>query len=245
VTRLKNVGYKAPNRNPKLSMEENTMTTESFLSSVADELTVALYGRVLEDVSFSAGAGRAKGAPPAIAYTENSPVSLVRVYGTKLLGRCITLPVPILLILPNSAERDSSGCSQFPASDYKMWVFKPDEPLVRVSTKVGTAAELVSAFGDTFDVHFHDVSISGTVISGKLRAHIVVFGVTVVDRDDSFSYDFGPRPCIPLFDWGVVSINVCFDVGARKICGTAKYGIDLPWPIGHVGGSIDIACVQV
>jgi hypothetical protein len=220
----------------------------NFLSAIDDLLVVRLYGKKVEDLNIVATKEKGKNSPLMKAYGE-SVLSFAWIYGAKVLGACRRLPTPLLLLVPEP-DSDPLGCEDFSdPKQYRMWVLPKGGPLVKLIHQVVTAEEVVSAGGQPllnvdFDFHVHDVQISGTVVSGKLRSFLRVQGFTVVDRDDSFSIDFSSLPCVTVFSIAVASAQICYHPNPNRICGEIVVGVDLPWPIGHWGQTFQIACVN-
>jgi hypothetical protein len=229
-------------------------SSPNFLSTVDDMLVIRLYGKKVVDLSVKP----TKDSMLVNAYSGAS-ISFARIYGAKILGTCQRLPAPLLAIVPDT-DKDPDGCDEFAdPKEFRMWTLPKGAPIVKLAYDVGNAEEIVPSGVRPFldvnaDFHFHDVQLNGTVISGKLRSYLhlhqsgpfgtTLFDVTVVDRDDTLSFDFNQLPCITVFSIGVASAQVCFHANPNRICGEAVVGIDLP-VIGHWGQTFTIACVNL
>jgi len=229
----------------------------NFLPAIDELLVVRLYGKKIEDLAITPA--KQQSNSPLIASYSGSALSFAWIYGASVLGWCRTLPAPILAVVPNN-DVDPVGCGDFgDPKQYRMWVLPKGSPLVRLSHQVGTAEQIVSTDIHTLidvnaDFHLHDIQLNGTVISAKLRSYLhlhqsgpfgsTIFDITVVDRDDTLSFDFNTLPCITVFSIGVASAQVCFHANPNRICGEVVVGIDLP-VIGHWGQTFTIACVNL
>jgi hypothetical protein len=225
--------------------------THSFVSAVDDLIVIRIYGKKAIDLSLTSG----KESKLAKEYGAKG-VSFAWLYGARVLGLCQQFPKPVLVLVPDSDE-DPEGCEQF--SDpkvYRMWTLPKGSPLVRVTHEVVQVEQIaLSGLEVQADFHFHDIQLNGTVLSGKLRSYLhlrlggpfgsTIFDITVIDRDDTLSFDFNQIPCITVFTIaGVASAQVCFHANPNRICGEVVVGIDLP-VIGHWGQTFTIACVNL
>ena len=222
----------------------------SFISAVDDLLVVRIYGKKTIDLSIAS----AKDSYLVKGYGAAS-VSFAWIYGAKVLGLCQRFPKPFLIIVPDN-DKDPDGCDEFAdPKQYRMWTLPKSTPVVKLNHQVVLAEEIALAGLEvSADFHFHDVQVTGTVISAKLRSYLrlrlpgpfgsTIFDITVVDRDDTLSFDFNQLPCVTVFSIGVASAQVCFHANPNRICGEVVVGIDLP-VIGHWGYTFTIACVNL
>jgi hypothetical protein len=229
---------------------------ENFLPAVDDLLVVRLYGKKIEDLTINP-AKQAKS--PLIDAYSGSALAFAWIYGAQVLGACRKVPTPFLAVVPDTAV-DPVGCDEFgDPKEYRMWVLPSGAPLVKLSHQLVTAEQVLAPDVRPFldvnaDFHLHDVQLNGTVISAKLRSYLhlhqsgpfgtTLFDITVVDRDDTLSFDFNQLPCVTVFTIAVASAQICFHANPNRICGEVVVGIDLP-VVGHWGQTFTIACVNV
>ncbi len=231
------------------------MTDNSnFLSTIDESLVIRLYGKKAPDLTVASTKDSALVETYSIA-----GIVFAWIYGAKVLGICKRLPKPVLVIVPD-ADKDPKGCQEFgDPKQFRMWTLPKGSPLVKLAYEVGTAEEISSPVIQPFldvmaDFHIHDVKLTGTVITGKLRSYLrlrqpgpfgtTLFDITVVDRDDTISFDFTEFSCITVFSIGVASAQICFHANPNRICGEVVVGINLPI-IGHWGQTFTLACVNL
>jgi hypothetical protein len=223
----------------------------SFISAVDDLLVVRMYGKKAIDLTLMSG----KESKLAKQYGAKS-VSFAWLYGAKVLGLCQRFPKPLLVVVPDNDE-DPDGCDEFADPKvYRMWTLPKGSPLVKVAHEVVKVEEIALTGLETYaDFHFHDVQLNGTVLSAKLRSYLrlrlggpfgsTIFDITIIDRDDTLSFDFNQVPCVTVFTIaGIANAQVCFHANPNRICGEVVVGIDLP-VIGHWGQTFTIACVNL
>ena len=231
------------------------MPANSGLLSIIDEaLVIRLYGKKLPDLSLDP---KSLSDSLIAKHYSGLPLGFASVYGADVFGKCYKSPSPFIAIVPGPGE-DPVGCGEF--SDpkvYRMWTLSKGDPLVKLKYEVGTAEavavpEVTPLVDVDADFHIHDVKLTGTVVSAKLRSYLRLrqstpFGnidVTVIDRDDTISFDFNQIPCITVFSIAVASAQICFHANPNRICGEVVVGVDLPI-IGHWGQTFTIACVNL
>uniref|UniRef100_Q01RE2 Uncharacterized protein n=1 Tax=Solibacter usitatus (strain Ellin6076) TaxID=234267 RepID=Q01RE2_SOLUE len=228
------------------------MTTElGFFDVVDQSLQISVYGKTAVGISIDKSAAQSAFAQP---YAQTGIV-FAWIYGFGFMGTCTKLAKPALVVLPNSAQ-DPKGCSEFAdPKQYRMWTLPKDSVITALDQKVGTVEGLViRPFLDIqSDFRIHDVTFDGTTLRGKVRAYLhlhqsgpfgtTIFDITVVDRDDSFSFSLVPDLCITVFSIGVASAQVCYHDNPRRVCGEVQVGIDLP-VIGHWGQNFPLICVN-
>lgn len=221
-----------------------------FLPAIDEKFQIRVVGKKVTDVEVTSKRGSVLSTDAA------GKLVLVKVYGAKLFSDCIKLPVPIYTLLPDNGK-PSDACGDLGNPDeYLMWVLGKDQKFVSLSIDTGSVEEIIKKGLAPFvnidaDFHIHDVTVSGTSVSAKLRAYLRlrqpgpfgdIFNITVVDGDYSFSVNI--NTCITVFSIGVASAQVCFHTNPNRVCGEVSVGIDLP-VIGHWGRNFPIACVNV
>lgn len=223
-----------------------------LLSSVADEFNIKVFGKKINDIAFTASKTN------VFKNAESKPV-LVKVYGTKLLEKCVALSKPFYLILPDNGVKPD-GCGIFgDPNEYLMWIFPRTESLVKLSVEIGMIEQMITEIVHPFldvnaDFHIHDFKVEGTKLSGKLKAYLhlhqsgpfgtTLLDITLINGDYSFSIDLIPTTCVNVFSIGIASAQICFYDNPNRICGTVDVSVDLPI-IGHWGRKFDIACVKI
>jgi hypothetical protein len=182
---------------------------------------------------------------------------MVKVYGSQILGKCIKLPIPLLTLLPDNGQ-PSNACGDLGNPDeYLMWVLGKGQEFVSLSIETGTVEEILKAGASPrvnidADFHIHDIVVSGTSVSAKLRAYLrlrqpgpfgsTIFDITVINGDYPFTVNI--NTCITVFSIGVASAQVCFHTNPNRVCGEVSVGIDLPI-IGHWGKNFPVACINI
>jgi len=223
----------------------------SFVSSIDDLIVVRLYGKKVIDLNVSSS----KDSILAKEYGTKGVV-FAWLYGAKVLGICQQLPKAVLIVVPDTDE-DPAGCDQFANPEvYRMWTLPKGSPIVKLTHEVLQVEQIaLTGLEVDADFHFHDIQLNGTVISGKLRSYLrvrlggpfgsTIFDTTIIDRDDTLSFDFNQIPCITVFTIaGIANAQVCFHANPNRVCGEVVVGIDLP-VIGHWGQTFTIACINL
>jgi hypothetical protein len=222
-----------------------------FLPSIDEKFQIKIFGKKVSDLEINSKKGS------ILSKNATGKLILVKVYGTKLLGDCIKLPVPFFTLLPDNGM-PSDACGELGNPDeYLMWILGKSQEFVALSVNAGNVEEIIRKqihilVDVSADFHFHDVTITGSSISGRLRAYLHLhqklpwplpaIDVTIVDGDYPFSVSIDT--CITVATVAVVSAQVCFHTSPNRVCGEVSVGIDLP-VIGHWGQNFPIACVQV
>ena len=223
-------------------------TDTTFQSLVDDALQVKVYGKKVEDLTLTAR----KDSFFASQY-GGGPLTFVLVFGVRFLGKCRTLPVPLLIPLPGEGTAPT-GCCEF--KDQLMWVIPKGSPLVALTQSVVTAEDLAASLTQPrldVDSNFtlSNVRIDGNTVKGHLRAYLRLhqstpFGpinIVVIDRNDDFAFPL-PDICVTVFSIAVASAQVCLRENPRRLCGEVSVGVDLPFGLGQFSQNFPIACVQ-
>jgi hypothetical protein len=222
-----------------------------FLSSIDEKFQIKVFGKKVSDIDITAK------KQTVLSKGGVTKLILVKVFGTKLFGDCIKLPSPFYTLLPDNGM-PSDGCGDLGNPDeYLMWVLGKNDEFVSLLIETGTVEEIIKK-GEAVrlnvdaDFHIHDVTVSGTTVSAKLRAYLhlrqpgpfgtTIFDITVINGDYSFSVNIDT--CITVFSIAVASAQVCFHTNPNRVCGEVSVGIDLP-VIGHWGQNFPIACVNI
>jgi hypothetical protein len=227
---------------------------ETIVGSINDALSVRLYGNVVTDLSITGG-----GLVTTLDPTK-TPI-FARIYGAKAFGACITLPKPMITIVPsNGAYTQADDCEQFydPANPnaFTVWVLQKGSPLITLTTKFDTVDSLAVTpkLDVNADFHVYNLSVSGSVVSGTLRAYLhlhqpgpfgtTIFDVTVIDGNYPFQISLTPDICIPVpgLSAGVISAEVCYHPNPNRICGSVNVNVSIDgFGYNH---TFDIVCVN-
>lgn len=221
-----------------------------LLSAIDEKFQIKIFGKTVSDVEI-------KSMKASILTKGADKLILVKVYGTKLFGKCMKLPIPFYTMLPDNGM-PSDACSELGNPDeYLMWTLIKSQEFISISIETGAVEEIfnnqLSLFVDVdADFNIHDIKVTGTTISAILRAKLKLhqklhwplpdINVTVVDGDFPFSVDI--NTCVTVATVAFVSAQVCFHTNPNRICGEVSVGIDLP-VIGHWGQNFSIACINV
>jgi len=222
-----------------------------LIPAIDEKFQIKVYGKKVIDVDINTK------RPTVLSRESGTKLVLVKVYGTKIIGDCIKLTTPLYTLLPDIGIKPD-GCGDLGnPDDYLMWTLGKSQEFVSISFETGTVGEILNnkvqpRLDVNADFHVHDLVISGTSISGKLRAYLHLhqklpwplpaIDITVVDGDFPFSVNVDT--CVTVATVAVVSAQVCFHTKPNRICGEVSVGIDLP-VIGHWGQNFPIACVNV
>lgn len=223
-----------------------------FLSAIDDKFQIKIYGKKVTDIEIKAS------KTSILSRDSASNLVLVKVYGTQMLGGgCTKLSAPFFTLLPDNGS-NPDGCGEFGnADDYLMWTLGHKQEFVSLSFDTGNAAEIIKGkIGPHVDVsadfHVHNLSVTGTSVSGKLRAYLHLqqklswplppINSTVVDGDFPFSVNV--NTCVTVATVAGASAQVCFHTNPNRVCGQVSVGIDLP-VIGQWKQNFPIACVNV
>lgn len=221
-----------------------------FLPSIDEKFQIKIFGKKVTDVEINTS--RAS----VLLRGNISKLVLVKVYGTKLFGDCIKLPIPFYTLLPdNGMPSDVCGDLGNP-DEYLMWILGKNQEFISLSVNSGNVEEIIKSqlhvlVDVNADFHVHDLNVSGTTVSGRLRAYLHLhqklhwplpdIDITIVDGDFPFSINIDT--CVTVATVSVVSAQVCFHTNPNRVCGEVSVGIDLP-VIGHWGQVFSIACVN-
>jgi hypothetical protein len=231
------------------------MTTGAggLLDGIDEMLVVRLYGKPVTDVTITGG-GRESALSRLYA---GAPIAFAWIHGVRAMGKCHTLPHPMLLLVPDR-PKDPTDCGEFGDPEkFQMWELPADAQVATLDTNVVSVTELVPS-EVRLEVHdefrIHGVRVEDGVLRGRVRAYLrlrqpgpfgtTIFNITVVDRDDAFEINLKPDVCIPVFSIGVASAEVCFRPNPDRICGSVSVSINLP-VLGHYARRWDLACVNV
>ena len=142
-----------------------------FFPLLDDMLLVRLYGKKVEDITLRSGS-RITGYP-------DSGLTVALVHGAKVLGRCQTLPVPVLMILPdNGKPTDSTACAGFQDGGFSVWTLPKESACVKLDYAVGAIEQLLdqpsTRLEQQSDFHFYEVSVGpdstgALALTGKLH----------------------------------------------------------------------------
>jgi hypothetical protein len=225
----------------------------SFISLVDQSIGLDLFGSKIVDLTLN------KPAAPSRLGDLYPGKTLIFAYieGARVLGKCTRFPSPVILLVPDTGTAPK-GCDEFSdPKKYEMWSLSNTDTIATLSLHVMTVEQLASATQPRVDVtsdfRIYNVKVSGTVISGTVRAYLrlkqpgpfgsTIFDITVIDGNYNFSYDFSSLSCITVFTIAVASAQICYHANPNRICGEVSVGIDLP-VIGHWGQNFTLACVN-
>ncbi len=220
-----------------------------IISSIDDSFQIKIYGKKVNDIEISSSRSG-----------NGQKLIIVKVFGTKVAGDCIKLPKPFYCFLPDKGIPPDACGDLGDSNEYLMWIVAKKDEFVKLSLETGIAEEMVkSDIQILMDVnahfYFHDVNISGTKITGSLRAWLNFhqklpwpahdIDVTPIpDRDYPFSIDITPNLCYPIYSVGIATAEVCVYANPNRVCGSIRVDVPLPSPLPHYSHTFDIACVN-
>jgi uncharacterized protein YuzE len=222
-----------------------------LLPSIDEKFQIKIYGKKVTDFEIDLK------KESILSPNNKIKLVLVKIYGTRLFGDCIILPKPFFTLLPdNGIKPDGCGDLGNP-EEYLMWVLGKGKELLYINFDAGSAEDIikreVSILVDVnADFRIHDIEISGTKVSAKLRAYLrlrqpgpfgsTLFDITVLNGDYPFSVDL--NTCVTVFSVAVTNAEVCFRTDPNRVCGVVNVGIDLPI-LGRWSRQFEIACINV
>lgn len=209
-------------------MAKSAKFTDAFAGPL-----VTVYGNVVDDFKLSAEQARNAG----IRVQEKEDVVFAKVRAFRIgNGRCVTLPIPTLVVVFGKAEELTvTECGLQPGEVLK-WSYPFNEEVVALEPSRGTAEEVLEALaarGIDGGLSFENPRYENgkLCVDVHIWAKINVLGQTAkFDERFPVCIDIGQQ-CFTVWDIGFASLQICYRV-PNQICGklcVGKFGIEKCW----------------
>jgi hypothetical protein len=217
-------------------------------------ITVTLYGKVFNDLTYSEPAEEAEVKGPTFFSASDQP-TFGKIYCIGFNGRFTELPLPVVLLLPDEGVPigDPNPC---PKTDTQ-WMIRATDSVLRFNYTPVRAADLIKIrLLVDIDAHFRFQNVhfnpGNTTITGEINAYLHVhqplpdpipdIDITVISATWPFTINAtGASINIP---FGPATLTLTYTPPAT-LCGSVHVHVSLPDPIPDIDQTWNLGCIGI